>query len=190
MAKPDPTTVGDIHQARRDLLTLRRAVWPLRDAMNTLLRDGSPLIAADTRLYLRDGYDHTVRIIDFVETYRELAADLMDLYLSSVSQRMNEVMKVLTIVATIFIPLTFISSIYGMNFSPAASPLNMPELNWFYGYPFALGLMAAVGGGMLLVFRRRGWLGPKAWGPARQSPQDAAPQAPADEHPPRPSAHL
>ena len=170
--RPDPQAVGAIHQARRDLLTLRRAVWPLRDAMNTLLRDGTPLIAAETRLYLRDCYDHTVRIIDFVETYRELAADLMDIYLSSVSQRMNEIMKVLTIVATIFIPLTFISSIYGMNFSTAASPLNMPELNWYFGYPLALGLMAAVSGSMLLFFWWRGWLGSRGRSAAPRREQE------------------
>jgi len=119
-------------------MTLRRTIWPLREAMNSLIRDASPLVTDETRLYLRDCYDHTVRVIDFIETYRELGSDLMDLYLSSISQRMTEVMKVLTIIATVFIPLTFISSIYGMNFQTERSPWNMPELTWYLGYPFAL----------------------------------------------------
>lgn len=162
LARPGPHIVGQVHAARRDLLTLRRAVWPLREALNVLLRDVSAWLSDDTRLHLRDCYDHTVRIIDFVETYRELGADLMDLYLSSISYRMGEVMKVLTIISTLFIPLTFISSIYGMNFHTDASPLNMPELAWRWGYPAVLIVMAAVCVGMLLYFRRKGWLGAPA----------------------------
>src|SRR5207244_1624914 len=99
----------------------------------------------ETRPYLRDCYEHTVQVIELLETYRELAADLVDVYLSSISNRMSEVMKVLTVIATIFIPLTFIAGVYGMNFKTERSPLNMPELDWYYGYPFALGLMASVG---------------------------------------------
>jgi magnesium transporter len=159
LAKPTRTTVTLIHNAKRDLRTLRRAIWPLREVFNALYRDPVPLITADTRLYFRDCYDHTIQIIDLVETYREMASDLTDVYLSSVSQKMNEIMKVLTIIATIFIPLTFIVGIYGMNFNPDASPWNMPELNWRLGYPFALGLMAATVVVMLLFFRRKGWLG-------------------------------
>lgn len=147
-----------IHEIKRNLMTLRRAVWPLREAMNSLVRDPSPLVTDETRLYLRDCYDHTVRVIDFIETYRELGSDLMDLYLSSVSQRMTEVMKVLTIIATIFIPLTFISSIYGMNFQTDRSPWNMPELTWYFGYPLVLALMALVALGMLYYFGCKGWL--------------------------------
>ena len=156
---PTRATASRVHQTKRDLMTIRRATWPLRDALNSLLRDPSPLITPDTRLYLRDCYDHTVRIIDFVETYRELGSDLTDLYLSSISQRMTEVMKVLTIIATIFIPLTFIAGLYGMNFNTERSPWNMPELTWYYGYPALLGVMATVAIGMLLFFRRKGWLG-------------------------------
>jgi magnesium transporter len=157
LARPAGKTASHVHQIKRDLMTLRRAVWPLREAMNSLVRDPSPLVSDETRLYLRDCYDHTVRIIDFTETCRELGSDLMDLYLSSINQRMTEVMKVLTIIATIFIPLTFISSIYGMNFH-TDSPWNMPELTWYFGYPFALSLMALTALVMLYYFSRKGWL--------------------------------
>jgi magnesium transporter len=159
LAHPTPQSASHIHQSRRDLMALRRAIWPLREAMNMLIREPSPLVGDEARLYLRDCYDHTVRILDFVETYRELGANLMELYLSSMSQRMTEVMKVLTIIATIFIPLTFVAGIYGMNFNPDRSPFNMPELEWYFGYPFALALMAAIALVMLYYFRRKGWLG-------------------------------
>jgi magnesium transporter len=144
--------------ARHDLLTLRRAIWPLREALASLYRDDTPYIGDSTRLYLRDCYDHTVQLLDVVEAYREVSSGLMDVHLSAISNRMNEVMKVLTVIATIFIPLTFVSSIYGMNFDPDASPWNMPELRWRFGYPFALGIMAAMTIGLLLFFRTRGWL--------------------------------
>ncbi len=155
---PDAAVRSQIHDTRHDLRTLRRAVWPQREALNQLVRDPSPLIGAGTRIYLRDAYDHAIQLIDLIETYRELGADLMDLYLSGVSNRMNEIMKVLTIIATIFIPLSFIASLYGMNFNPAASPLNMPELNWFWGYPWALGLMFLTASLLLAFFARRKWL--------------------------------
>lgn len=170
---PGPQTASRIHHSRRELMALRRAVWPLREALNTLIRDPSPLVGDETRLYLRDCYDHAVRILDFVETHRELASDLMDLYLSSISQRMTEVMKVLTIIATIFIPLTFISSIYGMNFNTERSPLNMPELNWYFGYPFALSTMAAMAAAMMYYFRRKGWIGSAEAPPSVPGPPDA-----------------
>ncbi len=147
-----------IHEVKRDLLTLRRAAWPLREVLTTLYRESTPLITQETRLYLRDCYDHTVQIIDLLENYRDIASSLTDVYLSSVSNRMNEVMKVLTIFTTIFIPLTLIAGIYGMNFNTAQSPLNMPELNWYWGYPFALGLMALLATVMLIYFGRKGWL--------------------------------
>ena len=147
-----------IHEARRDLLDLRRAVWPQREALNLLVRDTVPLIAPEMRPYFRDIYDHVIQIIDLVETYREFATDLTDLYLSSMTNRMNEIMKVLTVIATIFIPLSFIASLYGMNFNPNKSPLNMPELNWTLGYPFALLLMILTAGTMLYYFYRRDWL--------------------------------
>ena len=167
--RPGPAVVARIHEAKRDLLTIRRAVWPQRDALGILYRDPSTLVAAETRLFLRDCYDHTVQIVDLIETYREMASGMMDVYLSSVSNRMNEVMKVLTIIATIFIPLSFIASLYGMNFNTEASRWNMPELGWRYGYLFALGVMALMAGGMLLYFRRKGWLGAQTAAPPSDS---------------------
>jgi len=157
---PGKEAVGEIHRVKRDLLDIRRAIWPMRETVNGLSREES-LIQKETLLYLRDCYDHVTQIIEIVESYRDMASGLMDLYLSSVSNRMNEIMKVLTIIATIFIPLTFIAGIYGMNFNPQASPLNMPELNWKYGYLAVWVLMLGIGGFMLLFFRRLGWLGGK-----------------------------
>jgi len=157
--KPLPDTIARIHAIKRDLLTLRRAVWPQRETLGTLLREETPRISSETRIYLRDCYDHVTQIIDLVETYRELGADLTDIYLSSVSNRTNEIMRVLTVIATIFIPLTFIAGIYGMNFNTEISPWNMPELNWSWGYPLSLLLMLSVAVGQLLFFYRRGWLG-------------------------------
>lgn len=156
--KPSRKTVEKIHTEKRDLMMMRRALWPLRDAMNTLLREDSPLIGTGTRVYLRDCYDHTVQLLDLTETYRELGSDLMDIYLSSVSNKMNEVMKVLTIISTIFIPLNFIAGVYGMNFDPQVSPWNMPELEWRYGYPLIMSLMGFVFLAMMYFFYRRGWL--------------------------------
>lgn len=156
--RPNKRAIAKVHDAKHDLRTLRRAVWPLRDAISSLYRDNSALFDEDTRIHLRDCYDHAVQIIDIVETYRELGADLTDLYLSSLSTRMNEVMKVLTVIATLFMPLSFITGLYGMNFNPEASHWNMPELNWRYGYTYALSLMAVSALGMLLFFQRRGWL--------------------------------
>ncbi len=155
---PGKETVAEIHHIKRDLLEIRRAIWPMRETVNGLFRQEG-LIQRETHLYLRDCYDHVTQIIEIVESYRDMASGLMDLYLSSVSNRMNEVMKVLTVIATIFIPLTFIAGIYGMNFNPEVSPFNMPELNWKYGYLIVWGVMVALGGVMLLLFRRRGWLG-------------------------------
>jgi len=159
MANPEPGQGALIHEMKRDLLTLRRAIWPLREMANGLGREVSPLIGEQTRLHLRDCYDHTIQLLDVVETYREIASGLVDVYLSSTSARLNEIMKVLTIIATIFIPLGFIAGLYGMNFDPKVSPWNMPELSWYLGYPFALGLMALIAGGLLYYFRRKGWLG-------------------------------
>lgn len=122
-----------------------------------LSHDATDLLTAETHVYLRDCYDHVAQVIDAVDTYRELTSDLRDYYLSMVSNTMNEVMKLLTIISTIFIPLSFVASLYGMNFN-TESPWNMPELNWTYGYPFALGIMALIGGSLIWAFRRRGWL--------------------------------
>lgn len=153
VSSPSQQTLGHVREIKRDMLTVRRCVWPLRDAINAMIRDDNPLIGRNTRVYLRDCYDHTVHLLDIVETYRELAAGLMDVYLSSLSNKMNEIMKVLTIIATIFIPLTFLAGVYGMNFH------YMPELEWQYGYALTWGVMITVAGIMLLVFRRMGWLG-------------------------------
>lgn len=154
---PVPETLREIREVKRRLLDVRRAVWPSRDAMDELLREDTSIIRPDTRIFLRDCYDHTVQVMDMVETYRELAAGLMDEYMMSVSNRLNEIMKVLAMVATIFIPLSFVASLYGMNFNTQASPYNMPELTWRYGYPLVLLLMFVVGMGMLYYFRRKKW---------------------------------
>ena len=158
IVNPNQKTLQKIYQVRRELLQLRRAIWPQRDAINSLIRDGSELISDDVRIYLRDCYDHAVQVMDIVETYRELVAGLMDVYLSAISNKMNEIMKLLTVVSSIFIPLTFIAGVYGMNFNTEKSPHNMPELNWYWGYPLCLGLMALVAISLLYFFWRRGWL--------------------------------
>jgi magnesium transporter len=147
-----------IYRVKRELMSIRRAIWPLRELTNSLVRDEHPLIEQETRVHLRDCYDHCVRLMDIVENDRELATGLMEMHLAFASFRMNEVMKVLTLIATIFMPLTFIVGIYGMNFHPEQSPYNMPELNWKYGYFFALGLCVISAGGMLIYFRRRQWI--------------------------------
>ncbi|MCP5152242.1 MAG: magnesium/cobalt transporter CorA [Chromatiales bacterium] len=157
--RPDRVDMARIQAVKRELLILRRAVWPTREMLAAFLREESTLVDPRTRVYLRDCYDHTVQLMDVLETYREVASGLVELYLSSLSMRMNEVMKVLTVIATIFIPLSFLAGIYGMNFDRDASPWNMPELGWVYGYPFALGLMVLVAAVLLGYFWRRGWLG-------------------------------
>jgi magnesium transporter len=151
-ASPSRRTMGRLHQTKRDLMALRRSIWPLRDALGGLVREPGPLVAAETEVYLRDVQDHTIQIVDLVETYRELAASLTDLYLSTVSNRMNEIMKVLTIFASIFIPLGFVTGVYGMN-------MRHPDPAWYWAWPFALGIMAAIALGLLAYFWRRGWLG-------------------------------
>jgi magnesium transporter len=158
VSQPTKRTLDKIHRIKRELLLLRRAIWPQRDAINSLIREDSQLVSQPVRIYLRDCYDHTVQVIDMVETYRELASNLMDIYLSSISNRMNEVMQTLTVISTIFIPLTFIAGIYGMNFDRSASPVNMPELGWYYGYPSVLAVMLAIASSLLIYFWRRGWL--------------------------------
>ncbi len=154
VARPDQNLMAQIHEMKRGLLLLRRIAWPLREAMNILYREPIPLIDEEERIYLRDCYDHTVQIIDLLENYRDIASGLMEVYLSSISNRTNEIMKVLTIFTAVFIPMTLIAGIYGMNFR------RMPELDWKWGYPFSLGIMLIVALGLLLYFRIRGWLGP------------------------------
>lgn len=145
-------------RVRHDLVMFRRAVWPLRDTLSSLYRDETDLIGEDTRVYIRDCYDHAVRLLDIIETYREVTSGLMELYMSGVSNRMNEIMKVLTMMATVFIPLTFIAGIYGMNFHTERSPWNMPELGWYYGYPACLGTMLITAALLVYYFYRKGWL--------------------------------
>jgi len=158
LASPSKTTPRRILGARHDLMQFRRAVWPLREALNALLHDETELITKETHVYLRDCYDHTIQLIDMIETYREIGNGLMDVYLSSVSNRMNEIMKLLTVIATIFIPLTFVTSLYGMNFDRAASPYNVPELGWRYGYPAAWLVMVLVAAALMVFFWHKRWL--------------------------------
>jgi magnesium transporter len=150
--------VKKIHGLKKNIIFLRKSVWPLREIISGLYHKVSPLIQDDTLLYLKDVYDHTIQVIDTVETYRDLLSGIMEIYISSTNNRLNEVMKVLTVFATIFIPLTFISSLYGMNFNTAISKFNMPELNWRYGYVSVLAIMLGVVITMLRFFRRKRWL--------------------------------
>ncbi len=149
----DDNVLHDISEIRATLLSVRRSVWPLRDAVNELIRDDVKCFGPEASVFLRDVYDHCVNASDMVETYRELGASMMNSYLSVVSNRMNEVMKVLTVMSTIFIPLTFLSGLYGMNFAW------MPERDWKWSYPILLGFMMLITVSLLLYFRRRGWFG-------------------------------
>ena len=157
LATPDKTTLNSIHHIKRELLLLRRMLWPHREVLNSLLRGDHALIRDDTKTYLRDCYDHTIQIMDLLETYRDIMTGMLDIYLSSVSMRLNDVMRVLTVITTLFIPPTFVVGVYGMNFDPAASPWNMPELEWKYGYVFAWLIIVAMMGGMLVYFKRKKW---------------------------------
>ncbi len=149
---PEDVTMQRIYELKREVLSLRRSVWPLREVVGGMQRGESALFRQETLIYLRDVYDHAIQVIDTVETYRDLVTGLLDLYLSTVSNRMNEVMKVLTIIATIFIPLTFIAGLYGMNFQ------YMPELDWRWSYPLLWVVLVATSGVMVMYFRRRDWL--------------------------------
>lgn len=157
LERPDRGTLNDIHRLKRELLLLRRMLWPHREVLNVLLREEDRLIQPNIKLFLRDCYDHTIHIMELLEAYRDMAASMLDVYLSSVSNRLNENMRILTVIATIFMPLTFIAGVYGMNFD-RRSPWNMPELGWSYGYPAVLGVMLAVFAGMIGYFRRKHWL--------------------------------
>jgi magnesium transporter len=149
---PRSETLQTIHDLKRETVFLRKSVWPLREVISRLERSESPLISKSTFVYLRDVYDHTIQVMDSVDTFRDTLSGMLDIYLSSVSNRMNEVMKVLTVIATIFIPLTFIAGIYGMNFKV------MPELDQPWGYPTVLILMLTIAVVMLIYFRRKKWL--------------------------------
>ncbi|MFH1856093.1 MAG: magnesium/cobalt transporter CorA [Candidatus Omnitrophota bacterium] len=152
VAMPTAQILHDIHGVKKDMTFLRKSVWPLREVVNALMRGETKLIKKTTLIYLKDVYEHTIQIIETIETLRDLLAGMLDIYLSSISNKMNEIMKVLTIIATIFIPLTFITGVYGMNFR------YMPELNWVFGYPVACLIMIIVTVCMLGYFKRKNWL--------------------------------
>jgi magnesium transporter len=153
----DVRTIAQIHTIKRELLTVRRSLWPLREIVAGLVGSTLEMISDEVRPYLQDCHQHVMQIIEIVTNYNEAAAALTDLYLSTISNSMNAVMKTLTIIATIFIPLTFIAGVFGMNFNTERSPLNMPELNWYWGYPAALLLMAVIGFFMYFYFKRKKW---------------------------------
>jgi magnesium transporter len=150
--RPDPSTLRKIQHIKREITLLRKAVWPMREVISGLQRKETPLLSDSTKLYLHDVYDHTIQAIDTIESFRDISSGMLDIYLSNISQRLNEIMKVLTVLATIFVPLTFIASFYGMNFQ------YMPETHWKYGYVYVLTLMGLITSVMLVFFRRNKWI--------------------------------
>lgn len=158
LEEPDRDHAADVHEYKRSIVLLERASRPQRDMVASLSRIGSEFFSEQTRPYLQDCVDNAIHVTEWSDSARETAKSLMDLHISMTGRRMNEIMKVLTIIATIFIPLTFIAGIYGMNFDPAASPWNMPELQWQFGYPVVLAVMVAIAIGMLVYFVREGWI--------------------------------
>jgi len=149
---PSPSILQSVHVFRREMIVLRKAVWPLREVISALGRSDNAIIGEPISIYLRDVYDHTIQVIDTIEIFRDVLAGMLEVYLSSVSNRLNAVMKVLTIISTIFMPLTFIAGVYGMNFK------HMPELEWPWGYPLVLAVMLLIGLSMLGFFRLKRWL--------------------------------
>jgi magnesium transporter len=149
---PIPATLHKIHRLRRNMILLLKNIWPLREVINSMYRDESPLVKQATNIYLRDVYDHTIRVVESVESFREILTGMLDIYLSSINNKMNAVVKVLTIITTIFMPLTFIAGVYGMNFK------FMPELEWHWGYFFVWFVMIAITGSMLFYFKKKDWL--------------------------------
>jgi magnesium transporter len=152
LERSQDSTINEVHQLKRDLLLMRRELWPMREVVSTLLREPHECVSDMTRVYMRDLYDHVVEIIDIIETYREMASDLTETYMSSVSNRMNQIMKVLTMIGTIFIPLTFLAGVYGMNFR------HFPEIEQSWAYPAFWGVCVILAGIMIVLFRRRKWL--------------------------------
>ncbi len=150
--RPTSDTLEELHVLRKEMIFLRKSVWPLREVSNNLLRSESDLITRSTQIYIKDIYDHTIQVIDTIETYRDMLSGMLDIYLSSINNKMNEVMKVLTIIATIFIPLTFLAGVYGMNFE------YMPELSWKWGYPVLWCIMLVMAIFMFFYFRKKKWL--------------------------------
>jgi magnesium transporter len=155
---PGKEVLRRMQRMKRDLLLLRRFLWPQREILGALMRDEHALVTPSTKLYLRDCYDHTIQIMDLLESYRDMITNLMEVYLSSVSLRLNEIMRVLTLISTIFIPLTFVVGVYGMNFNQPDNPWAMPEVHTKYGYPILWGVMLLIAGGMVLLFRKKKWL--------------------------------
>lgn len=158
VADPTPEKLQTIQGLKRDMIFLRKSVWPLREIISGLQRIESDLVQDSTAAYMRDLYDHTIQVIDTIESLRDMVSGMLDIYMSSISNKMNEVMKVLTIIATIFIPITFVAGIYGMNFSNEISFLNMPELHWKYGYIFVWVIIISIAFSMILFFKRKRWL--------------------------------
>lgn len=150
--RPTPKTLHNMQVTKRDIILLRKAVWPMREVISQFRRLECPLVKDETKVYMHDVYDHTIQAIDTIESFRDISAGMLDVYLSIISQRMNEIMKVLTVVSTIFVPLTFIASLYGMNLE------YIPELHWKWMYPTVLGLMLTLVGGMLYFFKRKHWI--------------------------------
>ncbi|HDP98924.1 MAG TPA: magnesium/cobalt transporter CorA [bacterium] len=149
---PTPAKLQTIHSLKRVLISLRKSVWPLREVISSMERSETSLIDGSTAVYLKDVYDHAIQVIDTIESFRDFVSGMLDIYLSSLSNKMNEVMKVLTMIATIFIPLTFIAGVYGMNFA------HMPELEWYWSYPVIWGIMIILVVGMLAYFKRKKWM--------------------------------
>jgi magnesium transporter len=158
LEKPTRENLRQVHEIRDALALMRRAIWPQRDVLLRLWHDDSGLLSDRTKPFIRDTYDHALALIDLLESYRDATVNFMELYISGLSMRTNEIVRLLTVISSIFIPLTFIAGVYGMNFDRSSSPLNMPELSSPIGYPAVLVVMAAVAGGMLLYFKRKRWL--------------------------------
>ncbi len=159
VSNPTPKTLQQIYNFKREMIYLRKSVWPLRDVISGMQRGESKLIRPTTNIYLRDLYDHTIQVIDTIETYRDMFSGMLEMYMSSVSNKLNEIMKVLTIFSAIFIPLTFITGIYGMNFKHSENaPFNMPELEWYFGYPMVLAIMIGIATTLLIFFKRKKWM--------------------------------
>jgi magnesium transporter len=151
LSDPEPSVLQHLYSLKRELIFFRKQVWPMRELLNTLTKEGSPFFHEAVNVYIRDVYDHTIQVIDTVESFRDVVSGLQDIYYSTISNKMNEIMKVLTVIATIFIPLTFIAGIYGMNFE------YMPELKWHWAYPALWGILIAVFLGMFIWFKRKKW---------------------------------
>lgn len=162
LSRPTRNLLSDIYQHKRNLMLLRRQLWPTREVVSQLMRGANDeaFFAPELQPFLQDLYDHTVHIMDLLESYRDIVSSMLDVYLSSVSNRLNDIMRILTMISTIFIPLTFIVGVYGMNFgNNTKSPWAMPELTWYYGYPMVWGFMFLIAMSMVVFFRRKGWLG-------------------------------